>query len=376
MLARERVTHEDLAGLRVEIAILHDPTLHGTVEQPDLAGVAASHRVVLVVERNKTAIVFDPSRQPDELLAEAARQANVEHPASAAVFSLDALATIPFSFSTAPRPVRGHAERQPAVAGTFYPSDATELARLVDALLIGNATPEAWPAAMLPHAGLTYSGRLAAQVLKRLKIPRTVIVIGPKHTALGMDWAVAPHQTWMFPGGSLESDFLLARQLCQAIPGLEMDAAAHQREHAIEVELPLLARLAPETRVVGLAIGSGDLARCHRAAEGLASVLKDRVDRPLLLISSDMNHYATDAENRRLDALALAALERLDPAEIYQTVTHNHISMCGLLPALIVMQTLQLLGGLGKTERVGYATSADITGDTRRVVGYAGMLFG
>ena len=209
-----------------------------------------------------------------------------------------------------------------------------------------------------------------------LKIPRTVIIIGPKHTSLGMDWAVAPHQTWKFPGGSLESDFLLVRQLSQAIPGLEMDAAAHQREHAIEVELPLLARLAPETRVVGLAIGPGDLASCLRSAEGLASVLRERPVRPLLLISSDMNHYATDAENRRLDALALAALERLDPAEIYETVTRNQISMCGLLPAVIVLQTLRLLGGGRKAERVGYATSADVTGDTDRVVGYAGMLFG
>ncbi len=64
---------------------------------------------------------------------------------------------------------------------------------------------------------------------------------------------------------------MLARQLCQAIPGLEMDAAAHQREHAIEVELPLLARLAPESKVVGIAIGHGDLASCRRFAEGLAA---------------------------------------------------------------------------------------------------------
>lgn len=373
-LARQRP--ETQAALQVKVAILHDPVLHGTAVDADLAGIDPRHRAVLVVERNKNAVVFDPSRQPGELLAEAVRQANVTNDAGAAVFSLDTFALAPFTFSTAPRPVRGHAVRQPAGVGSFYPADAAELARLVDGLMQGESTPEAWPAAMVPHAGLIYSGRIAAGVLKRLQIPRTVIVIGPKHTALGMDWAVAPHQTWTFPGGSLEADFVLARQLSQAIPGLAMDAAAHQREHAIEVELPLLARLAPQTRVVGLAIGPGDLASCKRAAEGLAAVLKERADRPLLLISSDMNHYATDAENRRLDALALAALERLDPAEIYETVTRNQISMCGLLPAVIVLQTLHLLGGLRKAERVGYATSANVTGDTSRVVGYAGMLFG
>lgn len=376
MLARDRITHESLALLHVHVALLHDPVLHGTVQEADLAGVDPRQRAILVAERNKTAVVFDPSKQPADLLAEAVRQAHVSQPAAAPVYSLDTLSHGPFAFSTAPIPVRGHAVRQPSAAGSFYPADPAALARMVDGFLQPGVTAESWPAALLPHAGLAYSGRLAAAVLQRIRIPRTVIVIGPKHTGLGMDWAVAPHQTWAFPGGSLESDFMLARQLCQAIPGLEMDAAAHQREHAIEVELPILARLAPQTRVVGLAIGPGDLAGCQRAAEGLAGVLKEREDRPLLLISSDMNHYATDAENRRLDAIALDALERLDPTELYQTVTNNQISMCGLLPAVIVLHTLRLLGGLNRAERVGYATSADVSGDKSRVVGYAGMLFG
>jgi AmmeMemoRadiSam system protein B len=203
-----------------------------------------------------------------------------------------------------------------------------------------------------------------------------VLVLGPKHTPLGVDWAVAPHQTWALPGGEVASDFLLARRLCEAIPGLEMDAAAHQREHGVEVELPLLTRLAPESRVVGVAIGHGDLASCRRFAEGLAGLLRQCAEQPLLLISSDMNHFASDAETRRLDALALSALERGDPEELYQTVTKQHISMCGVLPAVIVLETLRLLGRGGRGERVGYATSADVSGDTSRVVGYAGMLFG
>ncbi|HEV7222228.1 MAG TPA: AmmeMemoRadiSam system protein B, partial [Pirellulales bacterium] len=92
-------------------------------------------------------------------------------------------------------------------------------------------------------------------------------------------------------------------------------------------------------------------------------------------ISSDMNHFASDEENRRLDELALAALETLDPERLYETVTRQHISMCGLLPAVIVLETLRQLGQLHRAERVAYATSADAGGDRRRVVGYAGMLF-
>jgi AmmeMemoRadiSam system protein B len=93
-----------------------------------------------------------------------------------------------------------------------------------------------------------------------------------------------------------------------------------------------------------------------------------------LLISSDMNHFATDAESRRLDEIALGAMERLDPAHLLATVSEHNISMCGVLPAVIVMEALRQLGGLRRCERVGYATSADANGDTSRVVGYAGVL--
>src|SRR5204862_412971 len=87
------------------------------------------------------------------------------------------------------------------------------------------------------------------------------------------------------------------------------------RAAAIEVELPLLARLAPESKVLGITIGQGDLDSCRRFAAGLAEVVRGRAEKPLLLISSDMNHFASDAENRRLDAVAVAALERGDPEE-------------------------------------------------------------
>jgi AmmeMemoRadiSam system protein B/AmmeMemoRadiSam system radical SAM enzyme/AmmeMemoRadiSam system protein A len=376
-LASGQITPESLSAIQAGVAILTDPVLHGTVADPHLAGLDPRRRAVLVIERNKTALVYDPERTAEELLAEAAVQARVTEPGTAAVFSLDARTNAgAVSVSTVPKPVRGPAVRPPAVAGKFYDADPDELSRTVDRLLEGERRAEPWAAAMVPHAGLKYSGRIAADVLRRLRIPRTVIVLGPKHTALGRDWAVAPHQTWALPGDGVESDFMLARKLCQAIPGLEMDAAAHQGEHAVEVELPLLARLAPDARVVGVAVGHASLDDCRRIAAGLAEVLRERDEKPLLLISSDMNHFATDAETRRVDALALAALERCDPELLHATVTRHSISMCGVLPAVVVLETLRLLGGRPRAERVGYATSADVTGDTSRVVGYAGMLFG
>jgi AmmeMemoRadiSam system protein B len=105
-------------------------------------------------------------------------------------------------------------------------------------------------------------------------------------------------------------------------------------------------------------------------------VIEGMEERPLLVISSDMNHYASDAETRRLDEMALAAMESKDAEELYNTVTTRHISMCGVLPAVIVMETLQKLKKLNKIERVAYGTSGDVMDDKSRVVGYAGMLLG
>jgi AmmeMemoRadiSam system protein B len=177
------------------------------------------------------------------------------------------------------------------------------------------------------------------------------------------------------PGLEIESDQDLAHRLASAIDRLELDASPHHEEHSIEVQLPLLARVAPMTKVVGITIGEGDLDSCLAFAEQLAAVLRDEADRPLLIISTDLNHYAPDPENRRLDGIALEALQQLDPAGLYHTVRENDISMCGLLPTVIVLKTLQNLDALHRCSQIAYGTSADTGGSIDRVVGYAGYLF-
>jgi AmmeMemoRadiSam system protein B/uncharacterized protein (TIGR00296 family) len=378
-LRRLRIPRGQLEGVQVGLTILDDPAMHGVVAEPDLGGLDATRRGVLVVDHGKTGWVFDTQQSPDGLLQSAAEAAQVSNPAMASVFSLAAHSTeSSLSVSSVPRPVAGPETRSPAVANRFYPGDPDEMAKMMDEMLSnGDVEPGDWPAALVPHAGWVYSGRLAAATLRRVRIPETVIVLAPKHTRFGSEWAVAPHQIWELPGHSMQSDPELARRLAEAIPGLQLDAAAHQHEHAIEVQLPILARLAPDARVVGITVGAGDMKRCREFASGLASVLRELQPRPLLLISSDMNHYASDDENRRLDEIALEAVESLDPEQVYETVVQRHnISMCGVRPAVMVMETLRQLDLLGKCERVGYATSGDVSGDKLRVVGYAGLLFG
>ena len=110
---------------------------------------------------------------------------------------------------------------------------------------------------------------------------------------------------------------------------------AHEGEHSIEVQLPLLARLAPETAVVGIVIGDGDLDQCQKFAQHLSEFLRTEDPRPLLVISSDLNHYAPVEENRRLDRLAIDAMLSLDPTRLYTAVRDHDIGMCGMLPAAI-----------------------------------------
>ncbi len=375
---QQRLPAATVRSLEPRLAVLTEPAMHGTLAAPDLRGLDPSREAIVISERGKTVLVFDPEKSAEAVLQSAAEAIQVTSPAQTQVWSLAIATDAPrLRVAQVPQAVAGQAVRPPAVAGTFYPADPQELEQLVECSFPTTAVQQQrWPAVMVPHAGLVYSGRIAADVFRRIRFPSTAIIIGPKHTPHGVDWAVAPHESWSIPGATLPGDLPLARRLAESIPGLTLDAAAHAREHAIEVELPFIARLAPTTKIVGIVIGSGDLARCRQFATGLAEVIRSLPDLPLLVISSDMNHFASDAENRRLDELALAAMETLDPERLYETATNKRISMCGLLPAVIVMETLRLLSRLNTIERVAYATSADVSGDKSRVVGYAGMLLG
>ncbi|MCL2006395.1 MAG: AmmeMemoRadiSam system protein B [Planctomycetaceae bacterium] len=234
-------------------------------------------------------------------------------------------------------------------------------------------------AVLLPHAGWMYSGRLAAQTLKRVAIPRRAIIFAPQHRGGGAEWAVAPHQTWLLPGRNVEADLAMTDQMIQAVDYFAYDAAPHAQEHAVEVLLPILARLAPETKISAAVLAMSSWPMIQRGAVQFAKFLDSLPEKPLLVISSDMNHFANEETTRRVDRIAIDALNRSvvehNPEFALRTVYEQQISMCGIIPAVFVMETLRLLGRLDRIEEVGYTTSAEASGDTSRVVGYAGMVF-
>jgi AmmeMemoRadiSam system radical SAM enzyme/AmmeMemoRadiSam system protein B/AmmeMemoRadiSam system protein A len=364
--------------LTVQLAALYDSSAHGTLADPDLRGIDPASRAVVVAQHGRYAWQFAPELTAEQVVAAAAERAMIFDSQMAGVFSFavdtDSAA---FEVDNRPQPHGGPPERPSAVAGIFYPDNKDELDEQLRGMIktAPEQAAEPYPAILVPHAGLRFSGHIAAAVYQRTLIPDQVVIFAPKHSRKGMPWAVAPHASWLLPQQRVASAPQLAERLARSISRLELDAAAHQDEHAIEVQLPLLARLAPHANVIGVAIGEGDLAACCEFADQLADTLRQEADMPLLVISTDLNHYAEDRENRRLDRIALEAIQTLDPAHLYRTVRQHDISMCGLLPAVVVMQTLHNLGKLSQCIEVAYGTSADTGGSVDRVVGYAGLLF-
>ncbi len=187
---------------------------------------------------------------------------------------------------------------------------------------------------------------------------------------------MAPHNSWqMSSTARIPGATDLAQQIAQAVPRMELDAAAHRSEHGIEVQLPLLYRLAPQTQLAAITMSGGCIDELVPAAESLAKWMDSLDNPPLLVISSDMNHFADDVENRRRDKLALEKLRQNDPQGLLETCSRENISMCGRVPAALVLLTLKALGRPVRYNEVSYATSGDISGDRDRVVGYAGVLF-
>lgn len=372
-LRNRRTDPRAVMNASVGLTVLWDPAMHGQLPQPNLEGLDPSSRAVMIAEGPYRSWVFDAESSAEDLVAEARRRAQLSEDSTAHVVSYAAASTSPKAGGT--RVPQETSMRRPAVAGQFYPETAAEVAKALDAMLPAEPKPEPWSGAMVPHAGWVFSGRLAAETLSRVEIPETVIVLCPKHKRPGANWAVAPYGSWSVPGAEVPGDPELAGQLVESIRGLRLDATTHQYEHAIEVQLPLLARLAPETRVVGIAMHGGEWVDLERFADQLAGVLATLSTPPLLLISTDMNHFADEAETRRLDQMALDAVAQLDPRKLLETVRSQQISMCGAVPTAVAMETLRRMGSLDRCEIVGHTTSAEASGDTTRVVGYAGALF-
>ncbi len=262
--------------------------------------------------------------------------------------------------------------REPAVAGTFYPENPKELETAVTHMLGSAQTQriEGVRAIMVPHAGYIYSGAACAETMFCTEIPENVILIGPNHHGLGPAISIS-QQDWAIPTGTIPTNDDLVTGIHDHVPGAVFNENAHRHEHSLEVQLPFLYHLQPALSIAAVTVSQLSLQNCFSFAEGLKEVITAYEDKVLLVASSDMNHYESREITAVKDKLALDMIEKLDPSGLYHTVREHNITMCGFIPMVIVMQTAILLG-VNRAKNLVYTDSGYVSGDTRRVVAYAG----
>jgi AmmeMemoRadiSam system protein B len=262
-------------------------------------------------------------------------------------------------------------DREPAVAGRFYEGDGVALAREVRALLITPAPPRPALGVVVPHAGYMYSGGIAGAVFARVAVPPAVIVLGPNHTGLGRPAALWPSGGgWRTPLGTVPVAAALTEALA-AGGAVTLDRAAHLHEHSLEVQLPFLVVARPDVQIAALCLGPLDLEACERVGQAVAAAA--RGSGALVVASSDMSHYIPAAQAQVKDRHAIDRILALDPEGLHHTVRHEGITMCGVIPATVMLFAARALGAK-RAELVRYGHSGEVTGDDDQVVGYAGLI--
>ena len=219
-----------------------------------------------------------------------------------------------------------------------------------------------------------YSGHVAGAVYARVDLPQRNIVLCPNHTGLGVPLSIMKSGAWETPLGDVPIDEELCDALMRADPHLEDDTHAHRSEHAIEVQLPFMQHIGgASVQFVPITIGTSNFQRLEELGRAIASVV-EKIERTTLIIaSSDMNHYESDAITRVKDRKAIDQVLAMNPQGLYEVVQREKISMCGYGPSVSMLTAAKLLGAT-RAELVKYATSGDVSLDFEHVVGYAGMM--
>ncbi len=262
--------------------------------------------------------------------------------------------------------------RAPVVSDQFYPGDPQILNNTLKDLIPDETSKKTALAIMCPHAGYVYSGGVAGETFAAVTIPEDVIILGPNHHGQGAAVSMMAEGVWQMPLGDVPINEELA-ELIASSP-VEKDVIAHQHEHSLEVQVPFLQYLQKNLAIVPLVISRIPFDVCEKTGILLANAIKAYKKDVLIVASTDMTHYEPRKSASRKDHMALEYIENLDPQGLYDTVTGQHISMCGIMPTTIAMVAALELGAT-KAEIVHYTDSGEVSGDTDHVVGYAGVVF-
>ena len=258
--------------------------------------------------------------------------------------------------------------RPAAVAGMFYP-DIPDVLRKAVIDYLDQANPPALSrarAVIAPHAGYIYSGPVAAfaykALLNRATPPKRIYVMGPSHRVWFAGVALVDYEAFDTPLGAHPLDGERIHALLDAGAPFAAFNVAHAQELSLEVQFPFLRVTFPDAPVVPLLFGDVDPLVVGRKLDQFLE--PDDV----IVVSSDLSHFHDNRTAHRLDRQFLDAVLNGDRREAARG------EACGQAPALTLMLLAEQHGW--RPHLLDYRTSGDVTGDTRRVVGYAGLRFG
>jgi len=264
--------------------------------------------------------------------------------------------------------------RPPAVAGTFYPADSAELSLLVRSHLdlVGDL-PEidgSLIALIVPHAGLIYSGPIAAHSYKLLQQHpvRHVILCGPSHRFGFKGISVyGPDIDWRTPLGTVSCDSGLCRKLMSGQSLISVVPKAHLQEHSLEVQLPYLQTVLKDFSIVPAVMGYPEPDAINALTDALEKLpLGDDV---VLIVSSDWQHYKPASEGWRFDSLGIECLKDLDADRLNRYLASERVQACGG-GAVVAAIRAAVAKGANRVKILKYGDSGDATGDKSSVVGY------
>jgi AmmeMemoRadiSam system protein B len=248
--------------------------------------------------------------------------------------------------------------RYPAVAGQFYPNDATRLRNTVNSFLedAGKMTGPAPKAVIAPHAGYIYSGPIAGSAYAHLSLAngavRRVVLLGPSHWAHVQGMAASSAEAFASPLGLVP---LADQAELLGLPQVQLLDQAHEREHCLEVQLPFLQTIFSDFSLVPLAVGNASPAEVAEVLERLWGGPET-----VIVISSDLSHYKDYEAARALDKQTSQAIETLQPLTEGQACGRKAIN--GLL---YYARSHKL-----RVQMVDLRNSGDTAGPRDRVVGY------
>ena len=276
--------------------------------------------------------------------------------------------------------------RQPAVAGSFYPADADELTAMLKAFF--DKAPVADPkgeiaAVISPHAGYVFSGQVAASSYKQLPRDRQyerIFLIGTSHYVHLPGASLYNEGNYETPLGEVKVDIALADELIDEYRFFEFDPEAHSREHSLEVQLPFLQYwLKHDFTIVPIIIGTQDPTVIKKIAKALKPWFRPG---NLFVISTDLSHYPTYDHARVADEHMLEAVVSGKPSRLLEALRDNEArgypnlltSMCGW-PGVFALMEITAGDKNIHYQKVLYMNSGDTRyGDHERVVGYGAVI--